>query len=145
MESGDETTCGYGIASTCGVLTTMHIVVMMVFPAPVGLLLGPSEARGCRTSPLPSPRHSCHAEQSVLAESKPPYEDNQHKHVNPVEKQMCSLIPRPLPDFIPIFLHSCAIKSGSGLGTRLTNVYVIISHKCYNHVCNSWMKKKKHT
>ena len=38
-----------------------------------------------------------------------------------------SLVPRPLPDFISqlwrknrkIFLHSCEIKSGSGLGTRL--------------------------
>ena len=36
-----------------------------------------------------------------------------------------SLVPRPLPDFIsPLwnFLHSCEIKSGSGLGTRLTRV-----------------------
>ena len=34
-----------------------------------------------------------------------------------------SLVPRPLPDFIsqPIFCHSCKIKSGSGLGTRLHN------------------------
>ena len=35
-----------------------------------------------------------------------------------------SLIPRPLPNFIsqpfsPFFFHSCEIKSGSGLGTRL--------------------------
>ena len=75
--------------STCEVYATMHIVVMKVFPAPVGLLSGPSEARGCRTFPLPSPQHSCHAVQSALAGSKPPYEDNQHKRVNPVEKQMC--------------------------------------------------------
>ena len=36
--------------------------------------------------------------------------------------QELSLIPRPLPDFILqpwIFLHSCNIKSGSDLGTRL--------------------------
>ena len=38
---------------------------------------------------------------------------------------MGSLVPRPLPDFISQlwrkieFLHSCEIKSGSGLGTRL--------------------------
>ena len=37
-----------------------------------------------------------------------------------------SLVPRPLPDFNlqPIFLHSCEIKSGSGLGTRLCQKYV---------------------
>ena len=75
--------------STCEVYTTMHIVVMKIFPAPVGLLPEPSEARGYRTFPLPSPQHSCHAVQSVLAGSKPPYEDNQHKRVNPVEEQMC--------------------------------------------------------
>ena len=42
-----------------------------------------------------------------------------------------SLVPRPLPDFIsqlwrkidPIFLHSCEIKSGNGLGTRLPKTY----------------------
>ena len=35
--------------------------------------------------------------------------------------QYGSFVPRPLPDFIsqPIFLHSCTIKSGSGLGMRL--------------------------
>ena len=30
-----------------------------------------------------------------------------------------SLVPRPHPDFIPIFLHGCEIKSGWGLGTKL--------------------------
>ena len=29
-----------------------------------------------------------------------------------------SLIPRPLPDWVPIFLHSCKTKSGSGLRKR---------------------------
>ena len=35
-----------------------------------------------------------------------------------------SLVPRPLPDFISqpwtIFLHGCEIKSGRGLGARLS-------------------------
>ena len=49
---------------------------------------------------------------------------------------MSSLVPRPLPDFISLaavektqlrdFLHSCKIKSGSGLGTRLTITLKII-------------------
>ena len=29
-----------------------------------------------------------------------------------------------VPGLLPIFLHSCEIKSGSGLGTRLGYVYV---------------------
>ena len=64
----------------------MHTVVIMVYPAPVGSLPGPNEARDCRTSPLPFLQHSCHIVQSVLAGSKPPYEDNQHKRVNPTEQ-----------------------------------------------------------
>ena len=41
----------------------------------------------------------------------------------------CSLIPRPLPHFISqlwilIFLHSCEIKSGSGLGMRIGDMVV---------------------
>jgi len=43
-----------------------------------------------------------------------------------LEVESNSLDPRPFPDFIPqpwrnIFLHSCKIKSGSGLGMRLGN------------------------
>ena len=38
-----------------------------------------------------------------------------------------SLVPKPLPDFIslPIFLHGCEIKSGSGLGTRLGGEWIV--------------------
>ena len=50
-----------------------------------------------------------------------------------------SLVPRPLPDFISLlwcFLHNYEIKSGSGLGTRLTRVIMKyegteIDHKDY--------------
>ena len=38
----------------------------------------------------------------------------------------CSLVPRPLPDFI---LHSCKIKSGSGLGTRLCGMRAVVCTK----------------
>ena len=49
-------------------------------------------------------------------------------HLTPAVTSPCrSFVPRPLPDFIPIFLHSCKIKSGSGLGTRLTISYLLCS------------------
>ena len=38
----------------------------------------------------------------------------------------CSLFPRPLPDFIS---HSCEIKSGSGLGTRLCGMRAVVCTK----------------
>ena len=38
----------------------------------------------------------------------------------------CSLVPRPLPDFIS---HSCEIKSGSGLGTRLCGMRAVVCTK----------------
>ena len=42
---------------------------------------------------------------------------------------LSSLVPRPLPDFISQpFFHGCAIKSGSGLGTRLSDVRRITTH-----------------
>ena len=40
-----------------------------------------------------------------------------------------SLFPRSLPDFISqlsSFLHSCEIKSGSGLGTRLMKLQYLL-------------------
>ena len=41
---------------------------------------------------------------------------------------MCSLVPRPLPDFVSQpwrkIGHICKIKSGSGLGMRLVDVSV---------------------
>ena len=56
------------------------------------------------------------------------------KVCGPFSLYFLSLVPRPLPDFIslPIFLHGCEIKSGSGLGTRLLfsycNVYMLCMH-----------------
>ena len=52
-----------------------------------------------------------------------------------ITRALCSLVPRPHPDSIsqlwrkiPIFLHSCEIKSGWGLGTRLSFVYGYLVH-----------------
>ena len=45
--------------------------------------------------------------------------------VSLIVTERSSLVPRPLPDFISLlwsFLHSREIKSGSGLGTRLTKI-----------------------
>ena len=51
----------------------------------------------------------------------------------------CSLVPRPLPDFIlqPLFLHGCEIKSESGLGTRLLFVNVPASLQTKRLYCPS--------
>ena len=40
----------------------------------------------------------------------------------------CSLVPRPLPNFIlqRIFLRSCEMKSGSGLRMRLSSIILIL-------------------
>ena len=56
---------------------------------------------------------------------------------------LCSLIPRPLPDFISQpwifsrgFFHGCEIKSGRGLGTRLWAMFInlVLQNK---HVYNT--------
>ena len=53
-------------------------------------------------------------------------------HLKVTSLPTASLVPRPFPDFISQmwqklgrFLHSCDIKSGSGLGTRLARCPVL--------------------
>ena len=51
---------------------------------------------------------------------------------------MSSLIPGLLPDFISQpFFHGCMIKSGSGLGTRLSDVRRIRRHKRLLSYCTN--------
>ena len=53
---------------------------------------------------------------------------------------LCSIIPRPHPDFIsqlPIFLHSCEIKSRSGLRLRLFHPVCILTVHQQDHASSS--------